>query len=271
MSEKVFPDISAAIRRRSASDLIRIMFEQGRPLLKDGYRTESYLWDFKRDCPPIGNGSDNAWADFAKEVLGFYNYEGGALFFGIDDDFNFVGCSRSLDSKKINDKIRTYLGDSVWVQFYREFIGQDQKYLGVAIVDRRGPNLLRFRCDAPVVNGRRLFNKGDLALRDQDSTRVLRGPEADSFARSLSVPTLGKVYSVDEPFFRILQPDYGAFLYRDQLCQDVLKAFGNPRISAISLTGIGGVGKTALATWAVMKAYELGRFKFTCLSGLLTW
>jgi tetratricopeptide (TPR) repeat protein len=266
MANGIFPEITSILHRRSANDLIGIMFEprDSIPTLRPGFRTESEYWDFKRDCPTLSKESENAWASFARDLLGFFNKDGGALILGINEEggYGFCGCNTVLDSKIVNDKVRKYVGDTVWVQFNREFIQKDQRYLGIAIVDRRGPNFIRFQSDAPTINGKRLFARGDIALRSGDSTRIYKGSEADALASSIGVPTIGKVYNVDEPFFRILQPDYEEFLYRETICPKILKSLKDPRTAISSLTGIGGAGKTSLATWAVMEAYHQGQFKF---------
>jgi hypothetical protein len=124
-----------------------------------------------------------------------------------------------LDSKLFNDQLRRFLGDTIWVEFQREYIAADQRYLGIGLVPQRGPAIERFRSDAPAVKGRRRFHAGDSAIRQGDSTRVLRKIEADKFARELSVPTVGRIYSVDETFFRILAPEYEHFVYRPRPCK----------------------------------------------------
>ena len=58
------------------------------------------------------------------------------MIFGVTDDLSFCGATTRLDSKLINDQIRRYLGDRIWVEFHREFIQEDQRYLGVALVPR---------------------------------------------------------------------------------------------------------------------------------------
>jgi tetratricopeptide (TPR) repeat protein len=86
--------------------------------------------------------------------------------------------------------------------------------------------------------------------------------EADELTRTLAAPTLGKTYEVDEPYFRLLVPEYATFVERSDACAAVEGALVDPRTAVTSLTGIGGVGKTALATWATLRAYEAKRFEF---------
>ena len=256
-------DLARAIRQRDVESILRIMFMPEQPTVRPGFCRESELWDFKKDCPRLGKGQENPWAEMAKDVLAFHNHRGGLLVFGIrDDNFLFSGASTRLDSKLINDQVRRYLGDRIWIDFNRSFIQGDQRYLGIAVVPPRGPRIERFTADAPLANGSRLFRAGDSAIRDGDSTRLLKKPEADKFARELAIPTLGKLYAVDESWFRIPNPDYANFVHRGPLCDEVERALHDPRSSVTSLIGVGGVGKTALATWATLRAYDEGAFSF---------
>lgn len=197
-------DLAKAVRQRDIGAVVRMMFEGNPPSVKSGYRTETELWDFKKDCPEVGPArTDAMWAEISKDVVGFYNNRGGVIIFGVSDtDLRFLGATRRLDSKLFNDQIRRFLGDRIWVEFHREFIKQDQRYLGVALIPPRGSTIERFKIDAPEVNGRRLFEKGDTALREGDSTRVISREEAKTLARGLSVPTVGKVFEIDEPILQ---------------------------------------------------------------------
>lgn len=255
-------DLAQAIRQRDIESIVRLMFEGNPPSLRPGFGTETELWDFKGDCPKLGKEWANAWADLAGEVLAFHNHRGGILVFGIRDDFSFSGATTRLDSKLVNDQLRKFLGDRIWVEFSREFIQPDQRYLGLALIPPRGPTIERFRADAPEIRGSRLFRAGDSAIREGDSTRILPKGQADDLARKLAIPTLGQIYGVNEPFSRILNPEYVQFVDRAVPCKAVEDALRDPRAAIAAVIGIGGVGKTALATWATLKAYDRRDFAF---------
>jgi tetratricopeptide (TPR) repeat protein len=255
-------EVARAIRQRDLESVMRLMFTGDLPTPRSGFRTETELWDFKGDSPRLGREGEAGWAEIASDVLAFHNHRGGILVFGVTDDFSFSGVRTRLDSKLFNDQLRKFLGDTIWVEFQREYVSSDQRYLGMALIPQRGPAIERFRSDAPTVRGRRRFQTGDSAIRQGDSTRILRRAEADKFARELSVPTVGRVYSIDEPFFRILAPEYEHFVYRPRPCKAIETAIGDPRTAVAAVIGIGGAGKTALATWAVSKAYDRGDFQF---------
>ena len=188
---------------------------------------------------------------------------GGVLLFGIrDGDHAFVGVKKRIDSKIFNDKIRRYVGDQLWVDFHREWIQADQRYLGVAVVPPRGPAIGYFREDAPVDGaGKREFKKGESALRAGDSSKVLKKDEAAAHQTLVGVPGDG-LFSIDVPYFRVLAFETHEFIPRSELQTQIERALTDPRTSVTSLVGIGGSGKTTLATWAARCAYDRNQFGF---------
>jgi len=256
-------DVARAISQRNLSGILRLMFEGGPPRPRLGRNTETDLWEYKSDCPQLGKAHEGGWAHVAADVLGFHNHRGGLLIFGLDDKrYAFVGATRILDSKKFNDQIRRYLGDVIWVDFYREYIQDDQRYLGIALIPPRGPAPARFKSAAPLIGGKRLFEAHGSALRDGDSTRIMDPAAADRYMRSVAVPKYGEKYAIDEQGYRILAPEYDDFLSRGELGEIVEKSLRDPRVSVTSLIGVGGIGKTALATWATLRAYDSLEFPF---------
>lgn len=260
-----YDDIARAIAQKNAHQAIRLLLEGDPPTPKLGRGTETELWDFKVDCPATAHDdlTENGWAHIAADVLAFHNNRGGLLLFGIENTkFRFVGATKILDSKKFNDRIRKYVGDTIWVDYHREYIQADQRHLGVALVSPRGPTVARFKANAPQISGKRHFERGGSAIREKDSTRVLSPTAADQFARQQAVPTYGERYSIDQPYFRILAPEYLHFLERSSLGTLIEKSLRDPRVAVTSLIGVGGMGKTALATWAANRAYDAESFPF---------
>ncbi|KAA3599289.1 MAG: hypothetical protein DWQ06_10245 [Calditrichaeota bacterium] len=261
-------DIAKAIYNRNVQSIVSLFFknENNIPKIKHGFNTETELWDYKSNSPKIARNDKIAledWAEMCKDILAFHNQKGGIIFFGIDDDFKFLGANTTLDSKKVNDKIKKYLPDTIWVEYHREFIQSDQRYLGIAIIQPRGPVFERFTYTSPKkYNGKLIFKKGDSAIRQGDSSIIIKQNEVNKFHSNKLSPILNKIYTVDESYFRILQPDYNKFVERKELCKEVLNSINDPRVSVTSLIGIGGVGKTATATWAVLEAYKKSLFRF---------
>ena len=261
-----YDDIARAIGQKNGALAIRLLFTGKPPTLRFGRNLETELWDFKNDCPPPAKGksSDIAWAHIAADVLAFHNARGGLIIFGIEDKrFEFVGATHNLDSKIFNDKIRKYVGDLVWVDYHREHIQPDQRYLGVAVIPPRGPAIARFKSPAPRdPGGKGCFERGGAALREGDSTLILDPAATDRYARQQSAPVYGDKYSVNEPYFRILAPEYAGFLERPLLHEHISKSLADPRVAVTSLIGVGGMGKTALATYVANAAYDQQRFQF---------
>jgi schlafen family protein len=153
-------DLERAIRERDIESIVRMMFDPSIPSVKTNFRSEDELWDFKSDCPAIAKEMASAWAGLAKDILSFHNQRGGVIASGIRDDYSFTGATNRLDSKLVNDQVRKYLGDRIWIEFHREFIQTNQRYLGLALVPPRGPAIERFKSDAPEIQGIKLFKPG---------------------------------------------------------------------------------------------------------------
>ena len=256
-------DFARAIRQCQIRPLVQMVFEGKTPVVKSGYRTETELWDYKADCPSPGKQDAGAWAEIARHVLAFHNNSGGVIFFGISNsNFGFIGARPILDSKLVNDQLRKYLGDKIWVEFHREFIQDNQRYLGVALIPPRGPQMGRFQQDGHDANKNKIFSKGASAIRRGDSSYLLTSEQVAEIEKGSLLPSVGQAYIVDEPSFRILQPEYAHFVNRPEACKAVEEALADPRAFVTALLGIGGVGKTALATWAVLQAYEKKQFEF---------
>lgn len=255
-------DIAKTIRMRDMSSIVAMFFEKATPTIKQGFKTETDLWDYKQDVPRLGKQNANAWAHLAKDVLAFHNNRGGLIVFGVTDDFQFVGATERMDSKLINDQLRRFLPDALWIEFHREFIQLDQRYLGIALIPPKGGVLLRFSQDAPSINDIQLFKRGWSAIREQDSSRILTASDVEQISRKNSNLHVGQKYYVDEPFFRVPAPDYLTFIHRKVACEDIQTALSDTRTSVAHIIGIGGLGKTALATWAAIQAFEQNKFSF---------
>ena len=260
----VFTEIESAIRQRDSEAILTLVFDSKNARVRPGLANETHLWDFKQGCPSPGKDKADqiGWAHIAADVLGFHNNRGGVIIFGVRDrSLTFCGIKTRLDGKLFNDQIRKYLSDRIWVEFYRLTIQPDQSYLGVAIVPPRGPILERFKSPSPV-GSKQPFFQGGSAFREHDSTKLLTEEAANAIARTIAEPLLGKSFYVDEPNFRLLQPEYDSFTLREAPCADIESAMRDPRSSVTAVTGIGGTGKTALATWATVRAYERKDYSF---------
>ncbi|HVV82379.1 MAG TPA: RNA-binding domain-containing protein [Kofleriaceae bacterium] len=253
------------IAARDLAGLLAHFFDvQGTlPVLKHGMYRETETWDYKSGLPSLREENDAAWSDVASHVMAFHNAKGGIIFFGVGDDFQFRGTGDRLDAKRFNDKIRRYVGDQLWVDFSVEFPQPDGRYLGVAVIPPHSLIPVRARTDAaPRASGEKRFLANDLCIRIGDETRVLHGIDAESYLRANRLPSPDAHYLVRDSSFRILRPDWDNFIIRDQLCEQTIAALYDPRTYVTTLTGIGGTGKTALASWAVIDAYKNSKFEY---------
>lgn len=252
--------IITAIRQKDIGSIMASMFTKNFQSVELNFKTETELWDYKRICP---NATSPAleWAEISKDVLAFHNTgKGGILIFGIDDkDYRILGLStlEAIDSKIFNDKIRKYVGDKIWVDFYLEENSDKSIALGFAIIPPLSDHsaIKRFLKNGPEKHRKCLFLENGSAIRKHDSSITLSPLETNELI--LDRPTINyKEYEVDEPCYRLLSADYHEFILRQHYCQEVIQGLHHNRSTSVCLIGIGGVGKTALATWAVKTAYK---------------
>lgn len=252
--------IITAIRQKDMNTLESLFFKKGLTGIETSFKTETELWDYKLRCPSI-NSPSLAWAEICKDILAFHNTgKGGVVFFGIDDkEYNIVGVSTEdlIDSKLFNDKIRKYVGDKLWVDFYA--ISNSSKTVTIAaiIIPQLNDNsaIKRFQKNGPEKHKKLLFYANGSAVRRFDSSIVLSPSEANDLAFNRPVIQY-KEYEIDEPCYRLLSADYHEFILRSKYCEAVMRGLHHNRATSVCLIGIGGVGKTALATWAVKRLYS---------------
>lgn len=259
-------EILTAIRQKDVGTIIAAIFSKDYTKIRPNYQTETTLWDYKLLCP-LPSAPALEWAEISKDVLAFHNTgKGGLLIFGVRNNvFAVEGCSsvHSLDSKLFNDRIRKYVGDKLWVEFYALDNSEKTISIGIAIIPPLQEHLAiqRFQKNGPEKNKKLLFSANGSAIRKNDSSIVMSPIEANTY--ELSKPTiLYREYDVDEPYYRLLSADYHEFISREKYCREILKGLHHGRAASVSLIGIGGVGKTALATWAVKTAYENNEFDY---------
>ncbi|HEX6699908.1 MAG TPA: hypothetical protein VF101_04180 [Gaiellaceae bacterium] len=179
-----------------------------------------------------------------------------------DKDYDYCGATSRVDSKIFNDQMRRYLPDTLWVDFTRAVNTDKEHYLGFAIIPPRGAQLAYFIADAPLVDGKRAFLPGESAVRRGDSSIVLARSDALVHQASFAPALASDVFRVDEPFFRIFSLETEHFVQRPALHDKIDAALRDPRTSVTSLVGVGGSGKTTLATAACLDAYTAKRFAF---------
>lgn len=251
-----------AITNRSIDEIANYFFTSDLAL-KDNVKFENELWDYKSNVPEIGKKHNIAWARIAKYVLSFYNLRGGVLIFGINNNYEIHKTTSNVDSKKFNDKLKKFIPDSIYVYFVNYNRDDNGKYIGIVIIPPRGSVLEKFKADAPCdEQGNFLFKAGWSAIRKGDQSIILDIKEFENYKNEKLSENNNKIFIIDEPMFKILNPEWKNFVHRNRYCDEIMRGINDKRTSIISITGIGGIGKTALATWAVLQAYEKKIFKF---------
>lgn len=257
--------IVSSVRQRDMESIVSAMFIDDHTSIRPTFCTETELWDYKLICPQISS-EKLEWAEMCKDVLAFHNTgKGGVIIFGVSDtDFSIVGVDQNerMDSKLFNDKIRKYVGDTFWIEYF-SFKLKNEKYLSAIIIPPCVGEIKKFVKNGPEKHGSNqvLFCEGGAAIRKNDSTQTLTPKEANEFNLEKYIPSY-KLLEVDDKSYKLLSRDYHEFINRKLYCSEILKGLNYARAAVVTLTGIGGVGKTALATWAVRDAYKKNQFDY---------
>jgi hypothetical protein len=232
---------------------------------KARHRTENRYWDYKQE---IHLGDNFQIAELAKDILAFHNTEGGAIIVGITNEYSAIGVPHSaiLDTKHLQDKIRRFVGESVRV-FQDAIEVSPGKFLWLIFIPKYAEAPQSMHADGPHRLGRPVFTKGQFFYRDGDEVRLCKSEgDIERVFRGFSTEHLAAYnYEVDEPYFRLLNPNCEQFVGRRQKIDEV-KTKLSLRHPIVALDGLGGVGKTALAIKAVRELYDEGNRYFFIVS-----
>ncbi|MCY1701492.1 ATP-binding protein [Deinococcus sp. SL84] len=206
------------------------------------------------------------WAELAKDVAGFYNQMGGYIIFGLDDNFEIRGEERchDFDSKLINDKISPYLS-TVRIKFASH--RKESALLGVMYIPSKveGRAYVWMEKDGPQKGSRgNLFRKRDIFIRDGDETKAIDNLQKieDAFSGILGNDTSEReIQYIRNRLYKLIQPDYSSFIGRDEYKEQILNYLDPEHISMIvNIGGVGGIGKSALATWATHQLASMATY-----------
>ncbi len=225
-------------------------------------KDETDYWDYKER---LDLDDPFALADFAKDVLGFFNGKGGALVVGVDNAYKVLGISTqaTVDSNRLNQKLRTYVSPNVSV-FQDTVEIANGKVLWLIFVPRRAGAPVACQKDGPKDNrGRARVRKNAYYVRIRDEVKACAEPfEFERlFTGASATHQQAYLYEVDEPYYRLLVPHCDVFVGRRVLLEEV-KQLLNSRHPVVSLDGVGGVGKSALAIELVKELYAAQKYMF---------
>ena len=228
-------------------------------------KNETEFWDYKED---IDLNSPEELAKLASRILGFHNSQGGCIVFGINKNYVVNGYYKHkiLDSVSLKNKLKRYLGNSVNIFQDWFAIPIYGKVIYLIFIPKRNGQPVPVHSNGPEIKGIPIIKRDDYYIRIGDETKVCREP-AD-FERLFLDASFKHInayqYEIDRPYYRLLAPHHRRLIGRDQNISDVIMALSS-RHFIISLDGVGGVGKSALAIETLKKIYGNGencRYQF---------
>ena len=253
--------IVESLRRGEMSrDFSKMLLSANRS--KAAISNETVYWDYK-EIIDLSNPYDIA--ELAKDVLAFHNTKGGAVIFGITNDYKVKGMYENTitDTVGLLNKLRRYIGPDVPL-FQDRIITRKSLYVWVVFVAKRLGVPVAARTNGPQKNnGKYALVKGDYFIRINDETRLCRDPiDLQLFFEGFSVDHLhAYTYEVDEPYFRLLSPHCDRFFGRQELLNTIFDRL-NSRHHIVVLDGMGGVGKSEVAIEAFRKLYKTNSYSF---------
>ncbi len=202
--------------------------------------------------------------ELAKDVAAMANTRGGYIIIGVrDQDFAAVGLPPAfhMDSAELQAKIARYFRPVPKFIYAEKTVKVDETNLKLAMIgiepsedvviatteenyqDKKGAQQSVFS------SGTILVRKGtESGKADPDTLRALLERTATRKAARLSKGSTGLFGEAYRPgqLNNLQRPDYQEFIGRESYIADILTKLGQ-RFFVVSIDGIGGVGKTALA------------------------
>lgn len=241
-------------------------------------RGECEWLDFKES---VHLDNEKHLADFARDVLAFKNVGGGYMVIGVvDKTWEPIGLDAPLplDTKLLRDQFRRVTGldldiDIVHHQLNAE--GADKTFAVILVRSsrkrsrRRVPTLTKkdFAPTKPygLRRGEIYIRRGDESVRvssQADLEGLLERLEANADQAALEMNAESSPFALLEGPYRLLEKTYERFVGREELRRSIVEAIvRDPRIWIINVHGPGGVGKSALVSWAAYHFFEQRTFE----------
>jgi hypothetical protein len=221
---------------------------------------EDMYWDYKENFP-LQDAEDKSdynckMAALAKDVVAFYNVEGGYLVAGVrDSDKAVVGFQGDFDvndlCKRITGATRAVI-DAKYRQLGLEANGS-RFHIGILYIPRRsnGQDPVQFLKDAPATaTGRKAYSANDIYMRSREECR--KATTAEDFStlirrdRHLSVGSAAPRFYLENNL-PARDPTMRDFVGREEQISDLWRWFTDRYTAVKLLSGPGGVGKTSIA------------------------
>lgn len=243
------------------SEVVQLLLPKGRP-----HDNETQLWDYKISLPmlPEKPGDeerkrfDAELGGLIKDVVAFHNAYGGYILFGVSDSGSnrIRGIQGELDCGDFNARLQSYAGVSIecHCQVLRATDAVDAPHVLLLLIPRRanGAPPVRFQKEGPrTLKGERSFQK-ETYVRVRDQCRPATNTSEDwQFLHSPRLPPdrLGGPV-IRRPIRSALPPrdlDLVKFVGRETSLAKLREWLGDDKSPIRLITGIGGLGKTALA------------------------
>lgn len=242
-------------------EIIQLLLPNGRP-----HDVETQLWDYKEDLPFLPDqvtDQDRKQFDaklgaLMKDAVAFHNAYGGYILFGVHDNGKqrIAGVHGSFDCGDFNSRLHSYTGKSIECHALElpssEAVNAPNVLL--LLVPRRpeGATPVRFMKEGPIKpNGDRTFKK-ETYIRVRDQCRPATNTSDDwQFLHSPRLPP-DRIWPTPRRAIRSVLPsrdlDLIKFVGREQSLVELRQWLEDVRSPVRLITGIGGLGKTALAT-----------------------
>lgn len=227
---------------------------------------ECEYWDYKRQLPNLSDASEIA--ELAADILSIHNTRGGYIIYGITDEYSVLGlhhdAAAEIQSSVLNAKLKKYIGETFRCRYaaFANAIGGARKTLSAIFVPaRRGlavATCSRAPGDHPLFKERELYIRaGDTRKRPGTNAEFLfvNTPlEPEAIVGSQQLKT-----TYPRPGFRLFLGDYPQTtgfigdVTRVPLINRVIDELLYDKWDVVLLRGVGGVGKTAIATEVTSK------------------
>lgn len=222
---------------------------------------ESSIWDYKAMVPDFsGRGTtpdemNRQIFETIKDVVSFYNTYGGYIVYGVDEsrENSLIGISSKIDTGRLNEKIVSYVGESIECRFAThsiDSIGQS-KDVGILFIPKRPVEKIavKFRKSAKAdASGKQVFSRGDTYGRFRDSCRPAGDAEDYQLllgARTSSLQKSIRTYSIQHNI-PAADPNLIKFVGRKKEIDRIWEWLFENRDPVRFVTGYGGLGKTSL-------------------------
>lgn len=251
-------------------DVLNLLLPEGAP-----HDTEGEVWDYKEILPTLPQRPTDdqrklytyELGGIIKDVVSFHNAFGGYILFGVADR----GRNRirgidnvDFDCGDMNRRLKSYVGEIEIECHFARLDGPNGKALGLLYVPRRPSSAtpVRFQKDGPQnLSGQRAFGK-ETYVRIRDECRPAANTSADwTFLHSDRSPLEKKSLRRPRSLPNNLparDADLVEFVGRDDPLTKLREWITDPRSPIRLVTGIGGLGKTALAYKFAEEVSELG-------------